>query len=39
MKEPSVPTLMIGLPPERNIFRQIERYEPLMAYLGKQGGR
>ena len=38
MKEPSVPTLRIGLPPERNIFRQVERYEPLMRYVGKKAG-
>ncbi len=27
--------LLIGLVPERNIFRQIERYEPLAGYLSK----
>lgn len=27
--------LLIGLVPERNIFRQVERYEPLSNYLSK----
>lgn len=32
--------LLIGLIPEQNIFRQIERYEPLADYLsGKTGAR
>lgn len=30
--------LLIGLIPERNIFKQIERYEPLAAYLSKKIG-
>ena len=29
----------IGLIPERNIFKQIERYEPLAAYLSKKIGK
>jgi len=29
----------IGLIPERNIFKQIERYEPLAGYLSKKIGR
>jgi phosphonate transport system substrate-binding protein len=32
------PTLLIGLIPERNIFKQFERYEPLAAYLSEQTG-
>ncbi|OGW40861.1 MAG: hypothetical protein A2010_02360 [Nitrospirae bacterium GWD2_57_9] len=31
-------TLLIGLIPEQNIFRQMERYEPLAAYLSKKTG-
>ncbi len=31
--------LQIGLLPERNIFRQLERYEPLAAYLSARVGR
>ncbi len=31
-------TLLIGLIPEQNIFRQIERYEPLAAYLSRKSG-
>ncbi len=30
---------MIGLIPEQNIFKQIERYEPLVDYLSKKCGR
>lgn len=30
--------LLIGLIPEQNIFRQIERYEPLAAYLSRKTG-
>ncbi|MBE0568887.1 MAG: phosphate/phosphite/phosphonate ABC transporter substrate-binding protein [Deltaproteobacteria bacterium] len=37
-KGSSLPKMVIGLPPERNIFRQIERYEPLMKYLGNKVG-
>lgn len=37
-KKPPKTRLLIGLLPELNIFRQIERYEPLMAYLGKKTG-
>jgi len=33
-----VPTLRIGLIPEQNIFRQRERYEPLLNYVGEQLG-
>ena len=31
-------TLLIGLIPEQNIFKQIERYEPLAAYLSRRAG-
>jgi len=31
-------TLIIGLIPERNIFEQLERYEPLAKYLSKKMG-
>ncbi len=31
-------TLLIGLIPERNIFEQLERYEPLAAYLSEKTG-
>lgn len=31
-------TLLIGLIPERNIFKQIERYEPLANYLSEKIG-
>ena len=31
-------TLLIGLIPEQNIFKQIERYEPLAAYLSRKTG-
>ncbi len=31
-------TLLIGLIPERNIFKQIERYEPLAHYLSEKTG-
>ncbi len=31
-------SLLIGLIPEQNIFRQIERYEPLAAYIGDKTG-
>ena len=37
-KKPPVRKLQIGLLPEQNIFKQIERYEPLMAYLGRKTG-
>jgi phosphonate transport system substrate-binding protein len=44
-KEPSAsankaarPKLVIGLIPEQNIFRQVERYGPLMEYVGKKAG-
>lgn len=37
-KKPPLPKILIGLPPERNIFRQIERYEPLASYLGRKAG-
>ena len=30
--------LLIGLIPERNIFKQLERYEPLAHYLSKKTG-
>jgi phosphonate transport system substrate-binding protein len=31
-------TLLIGLIPEQNIFKQIERYEPLTQYLSRKTG-
>ncbi len=31
-------TIQIGLIPERNIFKQLERYEPLAAYLSEKIG-
>ncbi len=31
-------TLLIGLIPEQNLFRQMERYEPLAAYLAEKTG-
>jgi phosphonate transport system substrate-binding protein len=31
-------TLLIGLTPEHNIFRQVRRYEPLADYLSKKTG-
>ena len=31
-------TLLIGLIPEQNIFKQMERYEPLMGYLYRKTG-
>lgn len=35
-KYTSKKTLLIGLLPERNIFEQLERYEPLAAYLSEK---
>jgi phosphonate transport system substrate-binding protein len=35
---PDGPTLLIGLIPEQNIFKQMDRYEPLAAYLSKKTG-
>jgi phosphonate transport system substrate-binding protein len=32
------PSLVIGLIPERNIFKQLDRYEPLADYLSKKIG-
>jgi len=37
-KKPPVGQLLIGLIPEQNIFKQIERYEPLMEYLFRKTG-
>lgn len=37
-KKPSVEKLLIGLIPEQNLFRQIERYEPLGEYLFRKTG-
>ena len=37
-KKPYVDNLLIGLIPEQNIFKQMERYEPLMAYLSRKTG-
>ena len=36
--EPRQRTIQIGLLPEQNLFRQIERYEPLAAYLSEKTG-
>jgi len=35
---PPEKTLLIGLTPEHNIFRQVRRYEPLADYLSKKTG-
>jgi phosphonate transport system substrate-binding protein len=37
-KKPSARKLLIGLIPEQNIFKQMERYEPLMGYLHRKTG-
>jgi phosphonate transport system substrate-binding protein len=37
-KKPSTKKLLIGLIPERNIFKQLERYEPLKVYLERKTG-
>lgn len=37
-KTAEVQQLLIGLIPEQNLFRQIERYEPLSRYLSKKAG-
>ncbi|HEX8043316.1 phosphate/phosphite/phosphonate ABC transporter substrate-binding protein [Candidatus Deferrimicrobium sp.] len=37
-KKTSVENLPIGLIPEQNIFRQMERYEPLGEYLSRKTG-
>jgi len=37
-KKPIARTLLIGLIPEQNIFKQMERYEPLMGYLHRKTG-
>jgi phosphonate transport system substrate-binding protein len=31
-------TVVIGLLPEQNIFRQMDRYEPIARYLGRKAG-
>jgi phosphonate transport system substrate-binding protein len=36
--KPPVESLLIGLIPEQNIFKQMERYEPLMGYLSRKTG-
>jgi len=36
--EKTRPSLVIGLIPERNIFAQLDRYEPLAAYLSRKIG-
>ncbi len=38
VQKPPEPELLIGLIPERNIFKQMERYEPLADYLSKKVG-
>lgn len=37
-KKPPVEKLLIGLIPEQNLFKQMERYEPLMEYLHRKTG-
>jgi len=37
-KKPTSKNLLIGLIPEQNIFKQMERYEPLMGYLYQKTG-
>lgn len=37
-KMPSVDNLLIGLIPEQNLFRQLERYRPLGEYLSRKTG-
>ena len=37
-KKPSAEKLLIGLIPEQNIFKQMERYEPLAEYLSRKTG-
>ena len=37
-EKPPVEQLLIGLIPEQNIFKQMERYEPLMGYLHRKTG-
>src|SRR5512140_293369 len=37
-KKAAVEQLLIGLIPEQNIFKQMERYEPLMEYLHRKTG-
>ena len=37
-KKPSVEKLLIGLIPEQNLFRQMERYEPMGEYLSRKTG-
>lgn len=37
-KKPASKQLLIGLIPEQNIFKQMERYEPLVAYLYQKTG-
>ena len=37
-KKPPDQQLLIGLIPEQNIFKQMERYEPLMEYLNRKTG-
>jgi phosphonate transport system substrate-binding protein len=37
-KVPKVQHLLIGLIPEQNLFRQIERFEPLAQYLSRKSG-
>src|SRR5512140_1355623 len=37
-KKPPVEKLLIGLIPERNLFKQIERYEPLGEYIFRKTG-
>ena len=37
-KNTSKKTFLIGLIPERNLFKQLERYEPLASYLSEKTG-
>lgn len=34
----SSPSILLGLIPEQNVFRQMERYEPLAEYLSRRTG-
>jgi phosphonate transport system substrate-binding protein len=39
VKASGLPPIRIGLIPEQNIFRQVERYQPVADYLGGKVGR
>ena len=38
VKKPATEKLLIGLIPEQNLFKQMERYEPLGEYLSRKTG-